>query len=197
MKTEHWLCVVALFALAGLGGASWQQARIGAQASAATIQDLEIAGLQAQVAELTEKLRPPPYCPPLETLWVSSGCGYRMDPMGGSTESLHKGVDLAGKVGTPVRAIMAGTVVEHWLVPGVHWGMIYHGHPVFGGYIIIDHGDGLFSCYGHLSATFVAEGRQIEAGQIIGELGATGIATGPHLHFEVVVDPLRYLEGER
>ena len=117
-----------------------------------------------------------------------------MDPMGGGTEALHKGVDLAGPVGMPVRAVLAGVVVDHWLVPGWHWGKEYHGHPIMGGYIVIDHGEGLFSCYGHLSATFVHEDNWIEAGQVIGEVGNTGISTGPHLHFELVVDPLRYLE---
>jgi len=197
MNRDTWLIVLALVVLVALGGASWQQTRITAQAAAASARDLEVAALEAQVAKLTEQLRPPPYVPPLKELWISSGCGYRMNPMGGDTESLHKGVDLAGAVGTPVRAVRAGTVAEHWLVPGWHGGKLYHGHPVFGGYIVIDHGDGLFSAYGHLSETYVHEGWIIEAGQVIGALGETGIATGPHLHFEVVVDGLRYLEGER
>ena len=119
-----------------------------------------------------------------------------MDPMGGGTEGLHKGIDLAGPVGTPVRAALAGVVADHWLVPGWHYGKEYKGDPIFGGLIVIDHGDGLFSLYGHLSATFVHEDDYIEAGQVIGELGNTGISTGPHLHFKLVVDPLRYLEGQ-
>ena len=195
MNRDTWLIVLALVVLVALGGACWQQTRIDAQMAAASARDREVAALEAQVAELTEQLRPPPYVPPLEELWISSGCGYRMNPMGGDTESLHKGVDLAGAVGTPVRAVRAGTVAEHWLVPGVHGGKLYRGHPVFGGYIVLDHGGGLFSCYGHLSETYVHEGWIVEAGQVIGALGETGIATGPHLHFELVVEPLGYLEG--
>ena len=103
-------------------------------------------------------------------------------------------MDLAGPIGTPVRAVLAGVVIDHWLVPGMHHGILYHGHAVFGGLVVIDHGDGLFTLYGHLSATCVHEDWYVEAGQVIGELGDTGITTGPHLHFEVVVDPLRYLE---
>ena len=115
-------------------------------------------------------------------------------PACGSCHSLEPGVDLVGPIGAPVRAVLAGTVAEHWLVPGWHWGKRYHGHPVYGAMIVLDHGEGLFSIYGHLSATFVHEGDWIEAGQVIGELGNTGISTGPHLHLEIVVDPLRYLE---
>lgn len=126
----------------------------------------------------------------LEQAWVSSGTGYRMDPMGGGTEGLHKGLDLVGAVGAPVMAVLAGVVVEHWPPPDGY----YRGHPVFGGLVVIDHGEGLFALYGHLSATTVHEGWQVEAGQVIGGLGDTGITTGPHLHFEVVVDPLQYLE---
>jgi len=81
-------------------------------------------------------------------------------------------------------------VVDHWPPPDGYW----RGHPTFGGLIVIDHGNELFTLYGHLSDSFVREGRWVEAGQVIGELGDTGIATGPHLHFEVVVNPLRYLE---
>ena len=150
--------------------------------------------LAAEVYWTRISLRAPPYCQPLEQVRISSGCGYRMDPMGGATENLHKGVDLVGPVGAPIVAALAGTVVEHWLTPGEHWGKMYYGHPVFGCLIVIDHGDGLFILYGHLSESYVHEGWHVEAGQVIGKLGDTGITTGPHLHFELVVDPLRYLE---
>jgi len=155
------------------------------------VRDVEIVRLQE---ELVREMTPQSYSLPLDRLRVSSGTGYRVDPMGGATEALHKGVDLAGRVGEPVKAVLAGIVTEHWLVPGWHYGKQYFGHPTFGATIVIDHGEGLFSIYGHLSATDVHEGHWVEAGQVIGELGDTGIATGPHLHFEVVVDPLRYLE---
>ena len=161
---------------------------IGQQRKQLAEQQQEIAALEARIEAL--QVRPPPYHPPLEQSWVSSGCGYRMDPMGGGTEGLHKGLDLVGRRDSPVVAVLAGVVVEHWPAPDNYW----RGHPVFGGLMVIDHGAGLFTLYGHLSASYVHEGYQVEAGQVIGRLGDTGIATGPHLHFEVVVDPLRYLE---
>ena len=140
-------------------------------------------------------LMPPPYHQPLDQLWISSGVGYRMDPMGGGTEDLHKGVDLAGAIGTPVKAVLSGRVAEHYLTPGMHDGKMYYGDLYLGAKIVLDHGNNLYSIYGHLSATEVHEDEWVEMGDKIGELGNTGISTGAHLHFEVVVDPLRYLEG--
>lgn len=139
-----------------------------------------------------------PHSPPLDFLAMSSGVGYRLDPMGGGTEALHKGIDFAAPEGTPVKAVLAGTVVEHWLVPGtVRNGIRYKGHSVFGGFIVLDHGGGLLSLYGHLSETEVYTGQWVEMGQVIGRVGNTGISTAPHLHFELVIDGLKYLEGKR
>lgn len=197
MKRELVLMLAAILTLAGLGGASWQQTRIDGQAAELAQRDREIAALEGEAARLREALRPPPYCLPVEPAAISSAVGYRTDPMGGGTESLHKGVDLVGPPGAPVRAVRDGTVAEHWLVPGVHGGKRYYGHPVFGGMVVLDHGEGLYSIYGHLGASFVHEGDRVPMGAIIGEIGSTGISTGPHLHLELVVDPLRYLEGER
>lgn len=145
---------------------------------------------EIQIEDLQQQLLPLPYHPPMDYNRVSSGTGFRKDPMGGGTEGLHKGVDLVGPRGAAVRAVLAGEIAANWPAPDDHW----RGHPVFGGLVVIDHGEGLFSLYGHLSATLVHEGYQVEAGHVIGRLGDTGITTGPHLHFEVVVDPLRYLE---
>lgn len=190
MKWNHWIIVVVLLLLIGLGGMMNQNTTIGQQQKELAEQTGELTALEAQVAMLQEELRPPPFYPPLEAAYVSSGCGYRMDPMGGGTEGLHKGLDLVGTIGAPVVAVLAGAVVEHWPSPDSYW----RGHPIYGGLVVIDHGEGLFTLYGHLLDTCVHEGYQIEAGQEIGRLGDTGITTGPHLHFEVVVDPLRYLE---
>ena len=194
MKTETFVIVAVILVLAGITGMAAFNTHIGHQEKQIVNQQAEIDQAEAwrywaQIAAL-----PPRYHQPLDHLWVSSGTGYRMDPMGGGTEGLHKGVDLVGPVGTPVKAALAGVVVEHWLVPGWHYGKEYYGDPIFGGKITLDHGKGLYSIYGHLSKTEAHEGDYIKAGQKIGELGNTGISTGPHLHFEVVVDPLRYLE---
>jgi len=192
MKTEtgYWIIAIVLLLLTALGGTMQQQTIIGRQQAEVAEQDRLVAELYwTRIAAM-----PHPYSPPLPQLWISSGTGYRMDPMGGAEESLHKGVDLVGPVGMPVTAVLAGVVAEHWLVPGWHYGKEYYGHPTFGGMIVLDHGEGLYSIYGHLSETEVHEGDYVKMGQKIGELGNTGISTGPHLHLELVVDPLRYLE---
>jgi murein DD-endopeptidase MepM/ murein hydrolase activator NlpD len=192
MKTEYWIIAIVLLLLTSLGGVMEMNTIICDQQT-----DLvEMDKLRAETYWTRIAAMPKPHSPPLEQAWISSGTGYRMDPMGGGTEGLHKGLDLAGPVGTPVNAVLAGVVAEHWLVPGWHYGKYYHGDPILGGKIVLDHGGGLFSIYGHLSKTEVHEGQYIKMGQKIGELGNTGISTGPHLHLEIVVDPLRYLDEQ-
>jgi murein DD-endopeptidase MepM/ murein hydrolase activator NlpD len=129
--------------------------------------------------------------PPMSTYSVSSGVGYRLDPMGGGEEALHRGLDMVGPPSSAILAAGDGVVVEHWLPPGTPRGdgNTFTGHPVFGGMIIIDHGHGIWTLYGHLSKTFVREGMRVKRGQVIGIQGHTGQATGDHLHFEVVIDP--------
>ena len=184
------LIIVVLLLLLGLAGMMAFNTVIGQQQEQLSAQQIKTDRVTAELYWTRIAALPPAWCQPLEQLWVSSGVGYRMDPMGGATESLHRGVDLVGPVGTPVVAVLEGVVVEHWPSPNTYW----KGHPVFGGLVVLDHGDGLFSIYGHLNSTCVHEGWRIGAGEVIGQLGDTGIATGVHLHFEIVVDPLRYLE---
>ena len=190
MKWEYWLVIIVLLVQIALGGGIRLNTIIGQREDQLAEKEREISDLEEQVADLQQQLSPQPYYQPVDQVRISSGTGYRMDPMGGGTEGLHKGVDLVGPIGAPVKAALAGEVVEHWPAPDSYW----HGHPTFGGLVVIDHGDGLFSLYGHLSETTVHEGWHVEAGQVIGALGDTGICTGAHLHFEIVVDPLRYLE---
>ena len=86
---------------------------------------------------------------------------------------LHAGVDLAGPDGTPIVAAGAGVVVAAGMAQG------------YGNAVLIDHGDGWLTHYGHLSRIAVAVGQTVRAGQQIGDEGSTGHSTGPHLHFEV------------
>jgi len=86
---------------------------------------------------------------------------------------LHTGVDLAAPVGTPVRATLAG--VARVLVSATGYGL----------HVVVDHGGGLTSLYGHLSAVSVVDGAAVEAGEVVGAVGSTGNSTGPHLHFEI------------
>lgn len=105
-------------------------------------------------------------------------------------------------------AIADGVIKEHYPPPGTRSpaGWQYRGHELYGGMILIDHGEGVESLYGHLSSTRVREGQRVRAGQVIGRQGATGKAVGAHLHIEIIVDdeprnPLLYLpdieEGEK
>lgn len=90
----------------------------------------------------------------------------------------HSGVDLAAATGTPVRATLAG--VARVLVSAGGYGL----------HVVLDHGDGLSTLYGHLSAVAIADGETVAAGEVIGAVGSTGNSTGPHLHFEIRRDGL-------
>jgi murein DD-endopeptidase MepM/ murein hydrolase activator NlpD len=97
----------------------------------------------------------------------------------------HLGVDFAAPIGTPIRAIAAGQVE----MAGWNGGS--------GRYVKIDHGQGLESSYSHLSAIFVRSGARVQVGQVVGAVGASGLATGPHLHFAlfrsgVYVNPITF-----
>ena len=113
--------------------------------------------------------------------YPSSGVGQRpaLGPNAGGDERFHKGVDLSVPIGTPVVPAARGTVVEHWPPPDGY----YKGHPTFGGYLIVYHGRGIYSAYAHLSQTFVNTGQWVDREDVIALSGATGVTTGPHLHF--------------
>ncbi len=103
---------------------------------------------------------------------ITSPFGWRSNPFGGSPE-FHQGLDIAAPSGTTVTAAAAGTVIM------AQW---YGG---YGNYVLIDHGGGYSTGYGHLSAMYVSNGQSVTRGQAIGAVGSTGQSTGPHLHFEV------------
>ncbi|HEX5274661.1 MAG TPA: peptidoglycan DD-metalloendopeptidase family protein [Candidatus Rubrimentiphilum sp.] len=116
---------------------------------------------------------------------ITSPFGWRRSPFGSGAE-FHQGLDIGANMGTPVKAAAAGTVIS------AGW---YGG---YGNYILIDHGGGMSTGYGHLSRIDVSNGQQVQRGQLIGAVGSTGASTGPHLHFEVrisgkPVDPTAYL----
>lgn len=106
---------------------------------------------------------------------ITSPFGLRHSPFGGGME-FHQGLDIAAPSGTTISAPAGGTVIQ------AGW---YGG---YGNYILLDHGGGLSTGYGHCSQIFVAAGQVIVRGQAIGAVGSTGASTGPHLHFEVRID---------
>ena len=106
---------------------------------------------------------------------ITSPFGWRSNPFGGSPE-FHQGLDIAAPTGTTVAAAAGGTVIM------AQW---YGG---YGNYILIDHGGGYSTGYGHLSAIYVSSGQTVTRGQAIGAVGSTGQSTGPHLHFEVRIN---------
>lgn len=98
--------------------------------------------------------------------------------------SFHTGIDIDGSTGDPIFAAKAGTVT--------HAGWGWSG---FGIYVVIDHGDGTKTIYAHLSEAYTEAGAWVEQGEVIGALGSSGWSTGPHLHFEILlngteIDPL-------
>jgi murein DD-endopeptidase MepM/ murein hydrolase activator NlpD len=115
----------------------------------------------------------PPRLPLRGTL--NSAFGPRLSPWTRQPE-FHAGVDIAAKSGTPVTATVAGTVRFAGTADG------------YGETVLLDHGAGVESRYGHLQRVAVTRGQRVERGQLIGLTGNTGRSTGPHLHYEVRVD---------
>lgn len=116
---------------------------------------------------------------------VTSGFGERMDPFNGEG-AFHSGIDIAAAYGTPVHAAGDGDVMASGLGAG------------YGREITINHGHDVMTVYGHLSAVAVLPGQHVTRGEIIGYVGQSGRATGPHLHYEVrvhnvPVNPHKYL----
>jgi murein DD-endopeptidase MepM/ murein hydrolase activator NlpD len=129
----------------------------------------------------------------IPSLWpvrgaISAGFGQRMDPFSGE-DAFHRGVDIAAARGTKVEASADGLVLQAGPSSG------------YGNEILITHGSGLMTKYGHLSKIYVVVGEEVKRGQRIGAVGMTGRATGPHLHYEVIVNdtpvnPAKYLRGQ-
>lgn len=139
------------------------------------------------VAKIVERgtIVPPTYVKPISGGRLSSGFGRRNAPTAGAS-TYHKGVDWATPVGTPVYASSGGTVVK------AGWGSGY-------GYVVyINHPDGRQTRYAHLSKVLVSVGQTVSQGDKIALSGNTGVSSGPHVHFEILiggrqVNPLDYL----
>jgi len=117
--------------------------------------------------------------------WLTSRFGYRESPFTGKKE-FHEGYDIANRLGTPIHASADGVVS-------------YVGRRGLLGYaVLIDHGHGIITKYGHLGKYVVKKGQKVKRGQKIAEMGNTGRSTGPHLHYAIYingrpVDPAKYI----
>ena len=122
------------------------------------------------------------------TVSLSNRYGYRWNP-GGETKIFHSGIDIPAPQGSPVLAAADGRVTETGF------------DPERGNYLVLDHGDGLTTLYAQCRSVEVEEGDNVVAGGTIAVVGSTGMATGPHLHFEVrqngeAQNPVAYFDRE-
>jgi murein DD-endopeptidase MepM/ murein hydrolase activator NlpD len=117
---------------------------------------------------------------PVDGARISSGFGMRFHPVLGYSR-MHKGIDFAVPSGTPVMAAGAGTIQRKLWENG------------YGNFIVLNHGNGYSTAYGHLSrfAAGVHPGSHVRQGQVIAYSGATGLATGPHLHYEIRINDIQ------
>jgi len=118
--------------------------------------------------------------------WVTAPFGPTIHPFSGDWY-LHKGIDIAQRLGTPVIATANGKVTK------VGYEIYGYGH-----YVELKHDYGFSTKFGHLHRSYVTKGQEVVRGQVIAALGSSGLSTGPHVHYEVrigtqVVDPTKYL----
>jgi murein DD-endopeptidase MepM/ murein hydrolase activator NlpD len=153
-----------------------------------------MAELQAQSATLAARIRsaqssavvPGPTGAPSAAGFIWPVHGVLTSPFGWRWGRMHEGIDLAVPSGTPVVAAASGTVIVAGWMGG------------YGNLVVIDHGNGIATAYGHNTSVVVGYGQSVAQGQLISYSGSTGHSTGPHVHFEVrvngsPVDPLGYL----
>lgn len=126
---------------------------------------------------------------------IAGGVAFLENPSRGSITSnygarwgkLHKGIDIAGNIGDPIKASLDGKVVEAYYSSS------------YGNVITIDHGNGIQTLYAHCSKLLAKVGQEVKSGDIIAKVGNTGRSTGPHLHFELrvngdAINPIKYID---
>jgi murein DD-endopeptidase MepM/ murein hydrolase activator NlpD len=141
---------------------------------AASLQEQNLGQLQELLEDQRSLLRSLPSIRPTDG-WVTSGFGARISPFTG-LKTFHDGLDIANRTGTIITAPADGLVTFSGVKPG------------YGNTLVIDHGYGIVTKYGHNSVHFVKPGDKIVRGQRIATVGNTGRSTGPHCHYEVQVN---------
>jgi len=147
--------------------------------------EAQLAVLESMIMNQNLNDRVYPQGRPVKSGWMSSYFGKRTDPFTGKTAN-HRGVDFAGKAGAEVVAVADGVVT---------WSSSRYG---YGQLVEINHGNGYATRYAHNSKNLVSVGEEVKKGQTVALMGATGRATGPNLHFEVLkqgrrVNPVKFI----
>lgn len=182
----------------GQGGALVNGRDLTLQELDATLADLDLLAnqrtdvmtvIESRLFEQKIKKMMVPTQAPVHDANLGSTFGWRIDPITGRS-ALHTGLDFPSEPGTPIYSAAGGVVVTQEF------------HSQYGNMVEIDHGNDLITRYAHASKVFVKKGDLIKRGQKIAEVGTTGRSTGPHLHFEVLVqgvpqDPQKFLNAGR
>ena len=148
-----------------------------------------LTGIESQLFEQKIKTLMVPTQAPVSNANLGSIFGWRIDPITGKS-ALHTGLDFPASPGTPIFAAAGGIVVTQ------------EYQAEYGNIVEVDHGNDLISRYAHASKVYVKKGDLVKRGQKLAEVGSTGRSTGPHLHFEVLVqgipqDPQKFLNAGR
>lgn len=145
--------------------------------------------IEQKIKKDKQQLKHTPSIRPIHGGRITDYFGMRLDPFIDRIKP-HYGIDIAAQFGTPVNATAAGVII-----------MVkrsYKPNKGYGREVVIDHGNGIKTRYAHLSKIFVKAGQKVDRWDLIANVGNTGRATGPHLHYEVIVnnkqiDPIRYI----
>ena len=180
---------VGIAAAAPAVGGPFEPAKVGSSSALTETANAVAEQLRRFAAFRDAAADAPVHRPLVGTMRISSVFGNRTDPFTGG-KAFHSGTDYAAPTGTKVLATGAGRVVFAGNRSG------------YGKLVEIDHGGGIISRYGHMSAILVSVGDDVSTGDIIGKVGSTGRSTGPHLHFEIrrsgaPVDPTAFLRAGR
>jgi murein DD-endopeptidase MepM/ murein hydrolase activator NlpD len=185
-----------LKAMPGRGGALVAGRPMSVEELQATLNDLEqltgqrtdlLTVMESRLIDQRLKKLMVPTQQPVRAAHVGSPFGWRIDPFNGRS-ALHTGLDFQAEPGTAIQAAAGGVVVTAEV------------HPQYGNMVEVDHGNNLITRYAHASRLMVKKGDLVKRGQKLGEVGSTGRSTGPHLHFEVLVqgvpqDPQKFLRA--
>ncbi len=182
----------------GRGGALVEGRPLSMQELQATLNDLEqqtgertdlLTLMESRLFDQRIKKQMLPTQHPVHGGNLGSAFGWRIDPFTGRS-ALHTGLDFQADTGSAILAAAGGVVVTS------------EAHPQYGSMVEVDHGNDLITRYAHASRLLVKKGELVKRGQKIAEVGTTGRSTGPHLHFEVMVqgipqDPQKFLAAGR